>query len=464
MKKHNLMVGLTALLVMAFVLGSCTPTQAPTTQAPPAQETAAQEPPAVELSPVEEWAQGVKEKYGGTEIKLAAASHPSTEAFKKMTPSFEELTGIKVVIDEMEEGALGQKLLLEMSAPTTDYDIIMSYPEAMPAMADAEYLMPLDDFITSPSTTPEWYNYEDILQPYRDMLAIEGKHYGVPFAGETVFLFYRCDLFEEHNIAVPKTMDELKEAAAYFSENVEGVAGISWRTRVGWEMTYMWSVFIFPFGGEMLDPTMTTPGFNKPETIASLQYMIDMMKYAPPGVESFSFPEAWDAFMQGKTAMMVEASAAAPEVENREKSLVAGKVCYAPMPAGPAGAYSGVWGWGYGIPNKSEKKEAAYAYIMYMTSKELQDEYIENGGIVSRTSYLENPEKQAEFPYYQTILDTLGQAEALMEKGYSVVIPIPEWNTISEIAGTEGGKALVGQQTPEEACEKIQTQVAEVVK
>lgn len=463
MKKKSLITVATALLIIALLMAACAPAQTPTEEVPEV-EILTEEPAAVELSPVETWAQGIKEELGGTEIKMAAASHPSTEAFKKMTPRFEELTGITVVIDEMEEGALGQKLLLEMSAPTSDYDIIMSYPEAMPAMADAQYLMPLDDFITDPSLTPDWYDYEDILQPYRDMLAIEGQHYGIPFAGETVFLFYRCDLFEEHNMKVPTTMDELKEAAAYFQENVEGVSGLSWRTRVGWEMTYMWSVFIFPFGGEMLDPTMTTPGFNKPETIASLQYMIDMMEYAPPGVESFSFPEAWDAFMQGKTAMMVEASAAAPEVENPEKSLVAGKTCYAPMPAGPAGAYSGVWGWGYGIPDKSQKKEAAYAYIMYMTSRALQDEYIENGGIVSRTSYLENPEKQAQFAYYQTILDTLDQAAALMEKGYSVVIPIPEWNTLSDIAGTEGGKALVGQQTAEEACENIQTQVTDLLK
>lgn len=457
MKKKRFIIRITALLIIFAMIGACTPTQTQTPEAP------VEEAPAEELSPIEEWAKGVNDELGGTEIKIAAASHPSTEAFKKMTPRFEEITGIKVVIDEMEEGALGQKLLLEMSAPTSDYDIIMSYPEAMPSMVDAEYLMPLDEFIQDSSLTPDWYDYEDILQPYRDMLAIEGKHYGVPFAGETVFLFYQCDLFEEHGREVPKTMDELKETAAYFQENVEGVAGLSWRTRVGWEMTYMWSVFIFPFGGEMLDPTMTTPGFNKPETIASLQYMIDMMEYAPPGVESFSFSEAWDAFMQGKTAMMVEASAAAPEVENPEKSVIAGNVCYAPMPAGPAGAYSGVWGWGYGIPNKSEKKEAAYAYMMYTTSKGMQDEYIDNGGIVSRTSYLTDPEKQAQFSYYQTIIDTLKQAADLMDKGYSVVIPIPEWNTLSDIAGTEGGKALVGQQTAEEAGEKIQAQVEEIL-
>ena len=50
-----------------------------------------------------------------------------------------------------------------------------------------------------------------------------------------------------------------------------------------------------------------------------------------------------------------------------------------------------------------------------------------------------------------------------MEKGYSVVIPIPEWNTLSDIAGTEGGKALVGQQSVDEAAEKIQTQVEEIL-
>ncbi len=123
---------LTLLLILALALVACggdeeeEPAEETTVEEPAAEEEAAEEAPAEELSPIEEWAKGVNDELGGTEIKIAAASHPSTEAFKKMTPRFEELTGIKVVIDEMEEGALGQKLLLEMSAPTSDYDIIMS--------------------------------------------------------------------------------------------------------------------------------------------------------------------------------------------------------------------------------------------------------------------------------------------------------------------------------------------------
>ena len=62
---------------------------------------------AMSHDPIEDWAAGIKEAYGGTTITVAVASHPSIEAFKTMIPRFEELTGITVVLDEMEEGQLG---------------------------------------------------------------------------------------------------------------------------------------------------------------------------------------------------------------------------------------------------------------------------------------------------------------------------------------------------------------------
>jgi len=459
--KSNYWKPILIVLLIALVAGcQAAPNVAPDEPAEPEEAVVLE---VTGIPEVDTWGAEVKSQFEGTTLRLAVASHPSTEAFKKMNAKFEELTGITLEVDEMEEGALGQKLLLESTSAEPSYDIIMSYPEAMPTLAGSGYLEPLDSYIEDSSKTPVWYDYEDILQAYRDMMIFEGPHYAIPFAGETVFLFYRQDLFDKYEYLVPTTMDELMEAAAFFDSKEEGLSGISMRTRVGWEFTYMWSVFIFPFGGEMLDPTMSEPGLDKPETIASLQYLIDIMEYAPTGVESFSFSEAWDAFMQGKTALMVEASAAAPEVENPDKSVVAGNVGYAPMPAGPAGAYSGVWGWGYGMPAGSPNKDAAYAYIMYMTSRAMQDEYIENGGIPSRSSYLEDPDKQAENPYFEATLNTLDQAADLLEKGYGVVIPILEWSAFSDILGTEGGMALIGQKTAEEACQRMQDQVEDLL-
>jgi len=418
---------------------------------------------AMSHDPIEDWAAGIKEAYGGTEITVAVASHPSIEAFKTMIPRFEELTGITVTLDEMEEGQLGQRMLLEVSAESASYDAMMTAIEWSPLVASSGYATPLEPWIES-DITPDWFNYEDILQAYRDMFLWEdGMHYGIPFAGETVFMFYRTDLFDEHGIDVPTTYDEVMDAAAYFSENVDGVHGISYRARLGWEFTYMWSIFLAPFGGMMVDPATGDVALDSPGTVASLEYIRDLWQHGPVGVESFSFPEAWDAFMLGRAAIMIEASAAAPEVENPDKSVVAGLTGYSPLPAGPAGAFSGVWGWSYAMMDDSMNKEATWAFIAYLTSEGLQADYLANGGIVSRASALGDPDLQAANPYYEATLATLEQAAALGELGLSVVLPTPKWSQVSEIMGIEGARAFIGEIPVEEAIASMQAQVTEVL-
>ena len=413
--------------------------------------------------PIEEWAAGINDQYGGTSITVAVASHPSIEAFKQMIPRFEELTGITVALDEMEEGQLGQRMLLEVSAESASYDAMMTAIEWSPLVASSGYATPLEPWIES-DITPDWFNYEDILQAYRDMFLWEdGMHYGIPYAGETVFMFYRKDLFEEHGIDVPTTYDEVLTAAQYFSDNVDGVDGISYRARLGWEFTYMWSIFLAPFGGMMVDPATGDVALDSPGTVASLEYIRDLWQYGPVGVESFSFPEAWDAFMLGRAAIMIEASAAAPEVENPDKSLVAGMTGYSPLPAGPNGAFSGVWGWSFAMMDDSDAKEATWAFIAYLTSEGLQADYLANGGIVSRASALGDPDLQAANPYYQATLDTLEQAAALGELGLSVVLPTPKWSQVSEIMGIEGARAFIGEISVEEAIASMQAQVSETL-
>ena len=453
---------LTIILLAATLLSSCgtkatlAPTNAPTT-APTQVATA----PA---SSLEDWAAKVKAQFAGSELKLAVASHPSIDAFKKMTPEFESLTGIKVTWDVMEEGQLADKLLLEASSGKTDYDIIMSCPEYTPSLVDASFVDSIDEYLNDPAKSPAWFAPEDIVPAYRDMLSFQEKHYGIPFAGETVFLFYRNDIFQKDGLTVPTTMDELMATAAAIQQKEPGMAGISMRVRLGWEFTYMWSVFIFPYGGRMIDPATNQPGFDLAGTKASLEYFTSLTQYAPKGIESFSFPEAWDAFMQGKAGMMVEASAGAPEVENPEKSLVAGKVGYAPMPAGPEGAYSGVWGWGFALTSGSKQKDAAWDLIVYLTSKAKQAEYVTNGGIPSRSSWLQDPANQATYPYYQATLDTLKQAAALQAKGLGVVIMDPRWSQISEIIGTEGAKVLTKENTVDQALSNMQSQISDIWK
>ena len=410
------------------------------------------------------WAANIRKNLGGTEIKVAAATHPSINAFKKMVPQFEKMTGIKVMLEEMEEDLLGQKILLDATSGKSSYDVVMSCPEFTPKLVDLGIPSPLDNWLADKQKSPSWFDSEDILQAYKDMLSFDGNIYGIPFAGETIFIMYRKDIFEKYGLEVPTTFDELLKTAKFIQENVPDMAGNSMRTRVGWEATYQWSEFIFPFGGKIIDFDTNKPAFDQQGTIDSLKYFVELAKTGPAGIESYSFPEAWDTFMQSKAGISVECSAAAPEVENPDKSVVVGKVGYAKMPAGPAGAFSGVWGWGFSMIDASKKKDAAWAFITYMTGKHMQAEYIANGGIVSRVSWLENPEKQKEFPYYRALLDTLKQAAALTAKGYGVVIPDERWQKLSSIMGTEVSRAVTGEITAEEACANMQKQAVDIWK
>ena len=418
---------------------------------------------ASEQEEVQQWLNEIRAKYSGITLTALVASHPSIEAFQTMTPEFEEATGIKVRWDVVEEGLLADKA--HMALGTGIYDIEMNCIEFNPGYVERGGLIDLTPYIEQ---APTWFDYKDIPLCYRNLLTYKGGIYGIPFAGETVFVMYRKDVFQRYGKEPPETFADLLSLAQFFNgkdwdNDGEPEAGISFRIRRGWEATYMWSVFIFPFGGSIIDPETMRPTLNAPETIESLEYLVGLARYGPEGIEAFSFPEAWSAFMQGKVPLMVEASAAAPEIENPEKSIAAGLTGYCKMPEGPAGAYSGVWGWGFSIPSDSRHKEAAWALIAWLTSKYNGPRYVAAGGIPSRTSILKNPQYQEEHSYYHALLETLQEASALTSEGYTVVPKIPQWMELSDMIGLYVSQAVVGELTPEEACNMMQKEAEEIL-
>lgn len=408
-----------------------------------------------DTGPMADWLAQVKQQYAGTTVTISAASHPSIEAFRQMIGDFERATGITVEWDVVEENSLASKQLMEYQAGTGRYDLVMDSVEGNAPFASLGALLPLDDYIAT--KTPAWYDWEDIMPAYRDLFNFNGKQWAVPFAGETVFLMYRKDLFEQNGTQVPKTWDELRQTAAFYSAK-GNIAGVTMRARRGWEFTYIWSVFIFPFGGKIIDPATGKPAFTEPGVAQSLEFLKSLKQYAPVGIESFSFPEAWESFSSGKAAMAVEATAAAPVIEDPSKSQVAGKVGYAPLPAGPAGAYTGVWGWGFAISSQSKHPDAAWDVLLWLTSKANQARYLELGGTVSRRSGLEDPALQAKYPYFPACLEALNQAEALAAKGLGVVPKVPYWLDLSDVIGTNGSEAFVGQLSVDQAIKNIQAQ------
>ncbi|MGE5623769.1 MAG: hypothetical protein ACM3UP_01955 [Methanocella sp.] len=111
----------------------------------------------------------------------------------------------------------------------------------------------------------------------------------------------------------------------------------------------------------------------------------------------------------------------------------------------------------------SRKKDAAWAFIVYMTSKLKGPEYVLHGGVPTRVSTYRNPELVAKNPSYPVQLEALACANALVEKGIAWIPPTPKLGKVLDRVGYYGNTALIGQITPEEACKRAQAELEEIM-
>ena len=417
-----------------------------------------------DVSTLAGWGEKVKAQSGGKTITVAMASHPSTEAFKTMADEFTALTGINVVWDVVEETNLKSKQLLDAQGSGT-YDVFMVDAFWMSEYASKNVLLPIAAFAEDPAKTPAWFDYENIMAAYRNGIAgANGVNYGIPTAGETRFIAYRTDLFEKYGKQPPKTMDEYLALAQFFTGKEDGLYGVSMRAQRGIHFASGWMSLMYNFGGGFLDQAALAKGetiatCTTPETVASLQFYVDLLKCAPPDVGTYTHEEALGAFISGKTAMWLDATALANQITNPETSTVADKVAFVPTPTGPAGDGAALAGWNLGISANSKNPEEAWDFICFMASREKSVDYVKAGGVATRASVFENAELAALNPSYPAQKAALVAANGLVEKGLSWIPQHDQINQILEIAGAYGSSALAGDITVQEACDRSQEDI-----
>ncbi|MEM2489467.1 MAG: sugar ABC transporter substrate-binding protein [Thermoplasmata archaeon] len=293
-----------------------------------------------------------------------------------------------------------------------------------------------------------------------------GVYYGVPVYGETTQLMYRRDLFEAEGIKVPETMDELWEVAKHFYRPPE-LYGIVLRGLRGEGMNvYIWTCFLRAFGGEYLRDKEAV--FNSPEAVKATTFYRDLItKFGPPGCSSFSWSDVEDLFKAGKVAMIIDASDFATRLEDPTKSLVVGKVGYAPVPAGPAGRFPSIYTFGLSISAvgcKTEKeKEAAGLFIGWATSKDMERVRAMMGDVsISRKSAFESTFFKEKFGKYP------GRIESAVQ-GYKEALPdyrprIPEWPDIGDRLGIILEEIFAGKRDVKEGLDEAVAYANKVLK
>ncbi len=142
-------------------------------------------------------------------------------------------TGIEVNYTVLPENDVRDRIAQEFSSQAGTYDVASISDYEVLCFSKNKWLAPLDDFIEA----DEEFNQEDILEPIAAGLTGEdGKVYAEPFYGESSFLMYRKDVFEQAGLTMPQkpTWQEVADLAAQVDGKQPGMKGICLRGLPGW--------------------------------------------------------------------------------------------------------------------------------------------------------------------------------------------------------------------------------------
>jgi len=132
---------------------------------------------------------------------------------------------------------------------------------------------------------------------------------------------------------------------------------------------------------------------------------------------------------------------------------LAGKYQLYPVPGGKA--VLGAWYWA--IPQNAACKDAAWKYISWVTSPEIDKQRVIMGGAPVRASVLNDPEvweKGYGENYYKTVLEILSNAEPLARGIHA--------DEISNEVGTFLNSAAAGEMSVDEALQGIDDKITEI--
>ena len=398
------------------------------------------------------------EPYAGTTIVVNFPTTPHFNAVMKVLPEFTKETGINVEVDQLQYLKMRERQTLELTKDAGDYDLISYVVFSKADYVFADQLDNLAKYFMNPKLADPHYDADDLIDGYVANIGIVGGEkgylpgktgslYGLPFGSETSILGYRKDIFEKHGLKVPETYEELLDLACKIPQLEPGMGGLSSRAASGHHASHAFLLHLAPLGGRIFDDNWN-PIMNNEAGVAAATALKTIVDCGPEGAQTFGFAEAGAAFLQGKTAMFLDSTQFASQVNDPAKSTVVGKVGWAMHPMGVRrGSETG--GFGIAIPKNAQHKEAAFLLMQWLTSKHGDKLVTMAGGNPVRFSTHADSEVNAKYPY----MSQFGEALKYADPNWRPIIPV--WGKINADLGTTLSKVLTEDLDIQEALDGV---------
>jgi glycerol transport system substrate-binding protein len=296
-----------------------------------------------------EWFIQAAKPFRGMEIKVVSETIPTHEyESKTLTKAFEEITGVKVTHDLIQEGDVIEKLQTQWQSGKNIYDAYVNDSDLIGTHWRYPYVVPLSDFMSGEG--------KDVTLPTLDVndfigksftTGPDGKLYQLPDQQFANLYWFRYDWFSRpdykkkfkeiygYELGVPVNWSAYEDIAEFFSNTVKEIDGKAVYGHMdygkkapdlGWRFTDAWLVMAgagdkgLPNGkpvdewGIRVDENSRPVGAsvarggdaNSPAAKYALRkYMEWLRQYAPPGALGMDFYQSLPSLAKGNVAQQI---------------------------------------------------------------------------------------------------------------------------------------------------------------
>src|SRR6266849_678921 len=381
---------------------------------------------------------GTKSSGGRGQITLGSYADPALDILKDvLLPEFEKATGIRTEWVEADFSGWLQKALNDGQTKAGAFDIYVMDDLWVPRFAGAGYLANLDevgfpidgDFVPSALDWGYWPPKTGLRQPGIDRKA-RSVLYSLPLISDCQLFFYRNDIYKN---GAPSSWDDVLQMARQHSDPSRRQYGWVTRGVKGNPIMNSFFVLLHDFGGDIFGENWKVV-FNSPQAVDALEFYLNLLRYAPPGVAEFDSDQEGATLLQGNAFAATIWTGWCPQTDDPTKSRVVGKINF-DVPPKKVNQIAKLGLFMAGIAASAPHKTEALEFLKWFSSPSSQLRFARAGGTPFRTSAFKDEEARKKSRWLDAILRAL-----------TLGVPSPrtsDWSKVEDILGTELNKALL---------------------
>ena len=454
---------------------------------------------------------------GVTEISVVSETLTTHEyESKTLAKAFQEITGIKVNHDLIQEGDVVEKLQTSMQSGKSIYDGWVTDSDLIGTHYRYGNILNLTDYMAAKGK--QWTNPGLDVKDFIGTsftTAPDGKMYQLPTQQFANLYWFRADLFARkdlkdqfkakygYELGVPQNWSAYEDIAAFFSNDVKTIDGkpiyghmdygkkdpsLGWRFTDAWlsmagaadigipngKPIDEWGIRVAADGCTPVGASMSRGGAtNSPAAVFALTKYVDWMKkYAPKEALGMTFGESGPVPAQGQiaqqifwytafTADMIKPGLPVVNTDGTPKWRMA------PGPNGPywkpgmQNGYQDVGSWTFFKNHDSDKTAAAWLYAQFVTAKTTSLKKTIVGLTPIRESDIQSKAMTAMAPKLGGLVEFYRSPArvAWTPTGTNV----PDYPRLAQLWWQNVSVAVSGEKTPQQAMDNLAEEMDQVM-